>query len=123
MSLLAEADRLSDLAALVGVNSLPGHERVSLLAGRLLRGGVLQQSALSANDAHCSAAKTAALIDTVLAVVDECEALVGEGVTASEIEEVDLSAVLRAAQGCPPDETEPILAVQRSVLSLLRGLR
>ena len=42
------------------------HERVALLAGRLLREGVLQQSALSANDAYCSAAKTAALVDAVL---------------------------------------------------------
>ena len=41
-----------------------------LLAGRLLREGVLQQSALSANDAFCSAAKTAALVDAVLDVVD-----------------------------------------------------
>ena len=46
--LLAEADRLGDLADLVGTGSLPGHERVVLLAGRLLREGVLQQNALSA---------------------------------------------------------------------------
>jgi V/A-type H+-transporting ATPase subunit A len=115
MSLLAEADRLSDLAALVGVNALPGHERVSLLAGRLLRAGVLQQSALSPNDAHCSAVKTAALIDAVLAVVDECEALVARGVTASEIEEVDLAPLLRAAAESPLERREAALASLRSL--------
>ena len=123
MSLLAEADRLSDLAALVGVSALPGHERVSLLAGRLLREGVLQQSALSQNDVHCSAAKTAALIDTVLDVVDACEALVAVGVTASEIEEVDFAPLLRAAQESPPDETAPVLERRQSVLALLASLR
>ncbi len=34
-----------------------------MLAGRLLREGVLQQSALSATDAYCSPGKTAALVD------------------------------------------------------------
>ena len=101
-SLLAEADRLGDLAELVGAGSLPGHERVVLLAGRLLREGVLQQSALSANDAHCSAEKTAALIDAVLAVVDQCDELVDRGISAAEIEELDFSPLLRAAQETSP---------------------
>ena len=104
--LLAEADRLGDLAALVGAGSLPGHERVVLLAGRLLREGVLQQNALSPNDAHCSAEKTAALVDAVLAVVDEAEAAVGRGVLASEVEELDFSPLLRAAAECPADDTD-----------------
>ena len=58
---------------------MPGAERVVMLAGRLLREGVLQQSALSANDASCVPAKGAALLDAVLAVVDRCEALVDAG--------------------------------------------
>ena len=83
--------------------SLPGHERVVLLAGRLLREGVLQQNALSANDAHCTAAKTAALIDAVLAVVDACEAAVGAGVIATEIEELDFSPCCAPRTRRPPD--------------------
>ena len=56
-ALLAEADRLAALAEILGAQALPGHERMVLLAGRLLREGVLMQSALSANDSYCSAAK------------------------------------------------------------------
>ncbi|MGH3390641.1 MAG: V-type ATP synthase subunit A, partial [Actinomadura sp.] len=41
--LLAEADRLTALAELVGAGALADRERVVLLAGRLLREGVLQQ--------------------------------------------------------------------------------
>jgi V/A-type H+-transporting ATPase subunit A len=123
-SLLAEADRLGDLAALVGVSSLPGHERVSLLAGRLLREGVLQQSALSVNDAHCGAGKTAALVDAVLAVVDACERLVDEGaVAASEIEELDFSPLLRAAAETPPDDVDGVAARRERVLAVVEGLR
>ena len=122
-TLLADADRLGELAELVGAGSLPGHERVVLLAGRLLREGVLQQNALSANDAHCSAVKTAALIDAVLAVVDECEAMIARGITAGEIEELDFSPLLRAAQETPPEDTAGIATRQEQMLDVLAGLR
>jgi V/A-type H+-transporting ATPase subunit A len=121
-SLLSEADRLGDLAELVGASSLPGHERVTLLAGRLLREGVLQQSALSANDAHCSAAKTAMLIDSVLAAPYSCEELIDRGVTASEIEEVDFSPLLRAAAETPPDGMREVALRRDQMLDVLAGL-
>ncbi|WP_298460814.1 V-type ATP synthase subunit A [uncultured Cellulomonas sp.] len=121
--LLAEADRLTDLAELVGAGSLPGHERVVLLAGRLLREGVLQQNALSANDAHCTAAKTAALVDAVLAAVDECDLLVEGDVTATEIEEVDFSPLLRAAQDTGPDDAAGVRERGTRMLAVLGGLR
>lgn len=123
MSLLAEADRLGDLAELVGAGSLPGHERVMLLAGRLLREGVLQQSALSPNDVHCTPGKTAALIDAVLAVIDQCDALVDRGITASEIEELDFSPVLRAARETPPDGADGVVTYREQMLDVLAGLR
>jgi V/A-type H+-transporting ATPase subunit A len=122
-TLLAEADRLGELAELVGAGSLPGHERVVLLAGRLLREAVLQQNALSPNDAHCSPEKTAALADAVLDVVDRCDALIEAGSTASEIEELDYSALLRAAQETPSDETAGIAGRRQQVLDQLGALR
>jgi V/A-type H+-transporting ATPase subunit A len=120
--LLADNDRLADLADLVGAGSLPGHERIVLLAGRLLREGVLQQSALSPNDAHCTAAKTASLIDAVLAVVDRCNSLVDHGVTASQIEELDFSPLLRAAQETAPDGAHDVTARREQILGILAGL-
>ena len=120
--LLADNDRLADLADLVGAGSLPGHERIVLLAGRLLREGVLQQSALSPNDAHCTAAKTASLIDAVLAVIDRCDSLVDHGVTASQIEELDFSPLLRAAQETAPDGAHDVTARREQILGILAGL-
>ena len=52
VELLAESDRLSALTELVGVDTLPGRERMVVLGGRLLREAVLQQSALSSTDAY-----------------------------------------------------------------------
>ena len=122
-TLLAEADRLGELAELVGAGSLPGHERVILLAGRLLREAVLQQNGLSANDAHCSAGKTAALADAVLDVVDRCDALIESGSTAGQIEDLDFSGLLRAAQETPPDDPAGIATRRQQVLDLLAALR
>ena len=48
-----------------------------MLAARLLREAVLQQSSLSANDAYCAPAKQRALLELVLAVYDRCLELVG----------------------------------------------
>jgi V/A-type H+/Na+-transporting ATPase subunit A len=95
-ALLAEADHLQSVAELVGAAALPGRERVVLLAARLTREAVLQQSALSPNDATCSPAKLAALADAVLAVHDRAQALVREGRPATLLEAVDYAPLLRA---------------------------
>ncbi len=108
LSLVAEADRLAALADLVGVGSLPGPERVVLLTGRLLREAVLQQSALSANDAACSPVKSAALVDAVLAVHDRCLALLRAGALASLIEEVDWGPLVRARDETGPEDADGV---------------
>ncbi|WP_326646297.1 V-type ATP synthase subunit A [Streptosporangium sp. NBC_01755] len=97
-ALLAEADHLSGIAELVGTAALHARERVVLLGGRLLREGLLQQSALSPTDAYCTPERTIALAGTVLAAIDDCLALVSGGVPADEIESRDFSAVLRAKE-------------------------
>lgn len=122
VAVLAEADRLRSLAELVGVGTLPGPERMTMLCGSLVRQAVLQQSALSANDAFCSQGKTAALIDMVFAVVDRCEQLVADGVPASRVEEFDFSVVVRAREETGPDDVDGIRNRQARMLEQLEGL-
>jgi V/A-type H+-transporting ATPase subunit A len=119
VSLLAEADRLAALAEVVGAAALPGHERVTLLGGRLLREAVLQQSALSTNDAYCSAGKAAALVDVVFAVLERCEELVAGGLPATAIEEADFSALIRAREETGSDDVEAVRARLGTVLAAL----
>jgi len=103
--LLAEADRLGSLAELMGVGALPPPERATILGGRLVREGVLQQSALSATDASCDSARAAALAEAVLSVADRCQELARGGVPPEMIEDADYSAVLRAREEArTPDE-------------------
>ena len=75
-----------------------------ILAGRLIREALLQQSALSATDACCDSARAAALAGAVLAVADRCLALARTGVPAATIEEQDFSPILRAGRR-PPRRT------------------
>jgi V/A-type H+/Na+-transporting ATPase subunit A len=122
LSLVADADRLSALAELVGMGSLPGAERMVLLTGRLVREAVLQQSALSRNDSACSPDKGAALVDAVLAIHDRCLALIDRGVLASIIEEVDWGPLVRARDETDATDTAGIVARRDAVLRTLDGL-
>ena len=95
-ALLAEADRLSALAELMGVAALPPAERATMLGGRLAREGVLQQSALSPVDGFCDPARAAALGEAVLAVAARCRELAEAGVDPAALENQDFSPILRA---------------------------
>jgi V/A-type H+-transporting ATPase subunit A len=120
--LLAEADRLADLVDLIGITALPDQERVSVLAGRLMREGVLQQSALSAQDSYCGADKSAALVEAVLAVVDRCRELVETGVAAAAVEEVDFGPLLRAREDAGPNDAAVVSTRRDAMLATLAGL-
>jgi V/A-type H+-transporting ATPase subunit A len=122
VSLLAEADRLAALADLVGTAALPGHERMVMLAGRLLREAVLQQSALSATDAYCSTGKSAALIDLVLDVTDRCEQLVAAGAAPGEVEAADFSGVVRAREQTGPADAAGVRRQREAILTALENL-
>jgi len=116
-------DRLAELAEIIGASSLPGHERMVLLGGRLLRDGVLMQNALSANDAFCSLEKGAALLDLVLDVVDACQKLVERGVAATTVEQADLGPVLRAREETGPSDAAAVKARSGEVLKSLEALQ
>jgi len=120
-ALLAEADRVGVLAELMGITALPPRERVTMLAGRLIREAVLQQSALSSADAYCDQPRSAALATAVLAVADRCLELADSGVSPAAIEDLDFSPILRAKEeaGTP----EQVQARQDDLLTRLAALK
>jgi V/A-type H+-transporting ATPase subunit A len=120
--LLAEADRLTALADLLGITALPGHERMVMLAGRLIRESLLQQNALSPVDAVSPPARSAALVAMLLDVVDACLALVEHGVPAASVEEVDFSPVVRAREETAADDRAAVDARRDEVLTSLARL-
>ena len=123
VELLAESDRLSALTELVGVDTLPGRERMVVLGGRLLREAVLQQSALSSTDAYCTEEKTAAMADAVLAVIDRCQATVAAGVPASLVEELDFGPLIRAREASGPYDTAAARDRRDEIIARISELR
>jgi V/A-type H+/Na+-transporting ATPase subunit A len=122
-AVLAEADRLADLVDLIGIAALPARERIGVLAGRLVREGVLQQSALSERDAYCGPEKTAALADAALAVAERCRALVDSGVPAASVEEIDFGPLLRAREDTGPHDADGVAARRDAMLAVLGEVR
>ena len=122
-ALLAESDRLSAYAELVGAASLPDRERVVLLAGRLVREAVLQQSALDPNDAYCTPGKASALADAVLDAIALCLERVDNGMPASTLEAFDFSALIRASRDLPPDDVEGVRQRGTELCARLRAPR
>ena len=119
-ALLAEADRLSALAELMGVAALPPGERATILGGRLVREGVLQQSALSPVDGFCDPARAAALGEAVLAVAARCRALADAGVDPATLESQDFSPILRAREEA--GTADAVAARGREMLAALARL-
>jgi V/A-type H+-transporting ATPase subunit A len=122
LALLAEADRLQGIADLVGLTSLPAEERLTLLSSRLIRQALLQQSALSDNDASCGAEKQAAIADAVLAVHHTAGDLSRSGVPASIIEEFDFGPLIRAKDTTGSDDAAGVSRVTTELLDVLRGV-
>lgn len=121
-ALLADADRLTALAELLGITALPGHERVVMLAGRLIREGLLQQNAVSEIDADSPAPRSAALAAALLDVVDACQELVRHGVPAATLEEADFSPILRAREEVGPGDLDALEARRAEMLARLAEL-
>jgi V/A-type H+-transporting ATPase subunit A len=121
-TLLAESDRLTALAEIIGASTLPGRERMVMLAGRLIREAVLMQSALNENDAACPPEKGAALLQMVLDIVDACLGLVERGVPATTIEEFDFGPLIRAREEVVGDDTDAIADRRDTVLRDLEEL-
>jgi V/A-type H+-transporting ATPase subunit A len=120
-ALLAEADRVSELADLIGLSALPPRQRMAILAGRLVREGLLQQSGVSTADAYSDQARSAALADALIAVADRCGTLVDNGVRADLIEEQDFSPVLRAREDA--STAEQVRATADQLLARLNALK
>ncbi|HYM50480.1 MAG TPA: V-type ATP synthase subunit A [Candidatus Limnocylindrales bacterium] len=123
IALLGEADRLQSVADLIGAAALPDRERIVLLTARVIREAVLQQSALSHNDAFCAPVKQAALLEAVLAVHDRALALLPQGIAASAIEETDLSDLIRARERGGPTDAASIAPARAAILDRLEALR
>jgi len=119
LRLLTDADRIDSIVQLVGAESLPASEGLSLRIARLLREAVLQQSAVQRNDQYTGPGKQRALLELVLELQDRLQALLAHGTPISELDELDLAPVLRARYESPPDGAADVHRLGRELIARL----
>ena len=122
LRLLTDADRIESIAQLVGAESLPGQERITLRTARLLREAVLQQSAVLENDQFSAPGKQRALLALVLDIHDRLTVLLERGVSAAELEAADLSGALRARYDTPPDGAAEVEQIGQQLMQALDAI-
>ena len=122
LRLLADADRIEQVAQLVGADSLPDQERMVLRVARLLREAVLQQSAVLDDDQYTSPSKQRALLALVLQLHDHMRAALTRGVAGSELDALDLSPALRARLQTPPDGAGQVQQIGRELIGQVDAL-
>jgi len=66
MNLLQEEDKLMEIVQLVGSDSLPDKQQLTLETARMIREFFLQQNAFHEVDAYCELRKTYRLMKTIL---------------------------------------------------------
>jgi V/A-type H+-transporting ATPase subunit A len=122
LALLAEAERLESLVELVGAAALPDRQRVMLRSAKLLKESVLQQDAMSEDDAYCGEAKQQALLEMILAIHERFLELVDHGVSAQRLDELDLARVSAARESGGAEDVAAVTAIRDSVLATLKAL-
>jgi V/A-type H+/Na+-transporting ATPase subunit A len=122
LRLLTDADRIESVAQLVGADSLPTQERVTLRTARLLREAVLQQSAVLDNDQYTPPPKQRALLALVLDLHDQLTGLLGRGAPIAEVDSFDMAPVLRARYDTPPDGATQVERIRRDLLAAVDAL-
>lgn len=123
LAILAQADRVEDLARLLGREALPDSERVLLLSARLLREGFLQQNALSPADTNCPLDKQAGLLRMFLSFDRAARTAVDAGVPAARLESLDLGFLVLARETVPPDQPARLAELERRALAMIDELR
>jgi len=122
LKLLTDADRIESIAQLVGTDSLPAQERVTLRTARLLREVVLQQSAALENDQFSSPAKQRALLELVLDIHERLTGLLERGIAVEQLEAVDLSSALRARYDTTPADADTVERFGRELVRTLNAI-
>jgi V/A-type H+-transporting ATPase subunit A len=95
LRLLSEAEELNRIVNLVGVEALSGQQRWALESARLIREGLLQQSALEPKDSFCSPEKQFLLLRLMLDIHQRGADMLKLGMPVKELLRLPLLATAR----------------------------
>jgi V/A-type H+-transporting ATPase subunit A len=106
---LREDRKLQQIVRLIGEDSLPDEQKMTLLAARLIKDGFLQQNAFDEVDRYALPGKQAKMLRAILRFCDMAQFLVRKGVPLIRIREVSsFRALQRMKSRVANDEPEKI---------------
>ncbi len=101
LALLQRDAELREIAAIVGAEALEDADRVTLAGAAVVRELVLGQSAYDAEDAFCAPAKTFAIAQATLDLVDRARRALSRGVAYDEIDLMPAQRAIAALRSVP----------------------
>jgi V/A-type H+/Na+-transporting ATPase subunit A len=93
--LLREDHKLQQIVRLIGEDSLPGEQRMTILAARLLREGFLQQDAFDPIDMYALPVKQVKMLRAILRFAEMGRVLVRNGIAVDHIRDLESFQDLR----------------------------
>jgi V/A-type H+-transporting ATPase subunit A len=124
LELLSQADELSRIVNLVGPEALSAQQRWILEVARLIREGLLQQSALDETDSYASVGKQFALLKLMHDTFKHGSRLLSSGVPVQVLLEMpDLSRIIRAKSVFGNDEIDGIGKLAADVRQAFDAIR
>jgi V/A-type H+-transporting ATPase subunit A len=123
LELLAQADELDRIVNLVGPEALSAQQRWVLEMARIIREGLLQQSAIDEIDSYASAERQFQLLRLMHETWKQGESLLSSGVPVQVLLEIpELTRVVRAKSLYGNDEIDAIRELEIAVRSAFRAI-
>lgn len=124
LRLLTEAEELNRIVNLVGVEALSSQQRWTLESARLVREGLLQQSALEPKDSFCSPEKQYLLLSLMIDIYNRGAEMLRLGMPVQELLRLPLLAKARRWKiAYASDELEGLRQEARDIVPLFDALR
>lgn len=123
LSLLEAQAGLERMARIVGKDSLPPAQQLTLLCAELVNEAFLRQSAFSEVDRYCSPQRQTAMLKVLLSFIDLAEAALARGVPPSAIGELAIvRRIQRMGEEIGEEQLEKFAELQAALESAMAAL-
>jgi len=123
LELLEEQSHLERMARIIGKDALPPRQQLVLLGAELINEAFLRQSAYSAVDRYCSAARQMAMMQAIIRFIDLAGAAVTNQVSVESIRTLPvMRQLLRMGEDIGEDRLEEFEVLGRNLEAAFTGL-
>ncbi len=124
MEILSEESRLAQIVKLVGPDTLPDEQRLTLETARLLREGFLQQSSFDPVDAYSNVQKQIRMLGLILYFHRRAQRIISRGAPISVIHDLPVvNTLIRMKTDVPNDQLNKLDDIQKDIDTQMEKLQ